>query len=226
MLDSFLRRAISTAWLVAAAIAVLCGAAASAQQPGTPGKFDYWVESLSWSPGWCARHGGETASRLQCRGNTTYGLIVHGLWPQYEDGTWPATCRDSDRLPQQVVDKLLPDTPSDDLVRHEWSTHGTCTGLAPDEWVATVDKTFHKLRVPDELADPKTPPAPTAAELKAMLVKANPGLSPDGVALICGRDRQQIEEIRVCLNRDFGFRPCGAKVVDSCRGKLELQAAK
>ena len=222
---SFLRRAMCTAWLLAAATALLCSQAL-AQQPGTPGKFDYWVESLSWSPGWCARHGGDPASRLQCRGGTTYGLIVHGLWPQYEDGSWPATCRDSDRLPQQVVDKLLGDTPSDALVRHEWTAHGTCTGLAPDEWVATVDKVFHRLHVPDALADPKKPPSLTVNELKALLVKANPGLSPDGVTLICDRDRQQVSEVRIFLSRDFGFRACGAKVVDTCRGKLELQAAR
>src|SRR5665213_2575876 len=102
MLSSFVRRAISTAWLARAATALLFVLVVTpagsrpgwAQQPGEPGKFDYWVESLSWSPGWCARHGNDPASRLQCRGGKAYGLIVHGLWPQFEDGSWPQTCRD------------------------------------------------------------------------------------------------------------------------------------
>lgn len=205
---------------------MLAPLAAGAQQPGEPGRFDYWVESIAWSPAWCATHGDDPASRAQCKVAAPFGLILHGLWPQYNDGTWPYNCRGSGRLPQAIADKLTADTPSDDLVRHEWAAHGTCTGMTPADWAATEDRIYRQFRVPAPLADPRQPPKGLdVAGLKALIASANPGIRPDGVALICGRDRSTLSEIRVCLDKSFAGRACDAKEVDSCTGGLRLEAA-
>ena len=76
------------------AIAALIGLAtpgpASAQdrRQDTPGDFDYYVLSLSWSPSFCEEaeeRGNGRRSQAQC-GGRPFSFVVHGLWPQYEHG--------------------------------------------------------------------------------------------------------------------------------------------
>ena len=66
---------------------------AFAQDPrqNEPGKFDYYVLSLSWSPSFCEQAGERPSAQRQC-GERAYSFVVHGLWPQYEKG-FPEFCQ-------------------------------------------------------------------------------------------------------------------------------------
>ena len=58
-----------------------------------PGRFDFYVLALSWSPSYCAAVREKTPDRLpqpQC-GERPFSFVVHGLWPQYERG-FPSFC--------------------------------------------------------------------------------------------------------------------------------------
>ena len=60
-----------------------------------PGKFDFYVLALSWSPSFCEASRERNASRRpdpQCSGRP-YAFVVHGLWPQHERGLSPANCQ-------------------------------------------------------------------------------------------------------------------------------------
>ena len=75
-------------------IAVICwlvflGSSAGAQKRGEPGQFDFYLLNLSWSPEFCAIH--ETSP--QCAAHP--GFVVHGLWPQNNDGSYPALLQPS-----------------------------------------------------------------------------------------------------------------------------------
>ena len=61
---------------------------ASAQQYAKPGKFDFYLFTLSWSPQFCATTRRETAECQVHGGN----FVVHGLWPEFKNGSWPADC--------------------------------------------------------------------------------------------------------------------------------------
>src|SRR4029077_16012103 len=64
------------------------------QQQGEPGKFDFYVLALSWSPSFCEASRERPANRTpdqQC-GARPYSFVVHGLWPQYERG-FPSNCQ-------------------------------------------------------------------------------------------------------------------------------------
>ncbi|WP_333877764.1 hypothetical protein [Methylobacter sp.] len=54
---------------------------------GQPGKFDYYLLTLSWSPEHCAEVKND---KIQCDGTKPYGFVVHDLWPQY-DRDYPAS---------------------------------------------------------------------------------------------------------------------------------------
>src|SRR5450631_244794 len=92
---------------------------------GVPGEFDYYVLSLSWSPAFCLSSPGAA----ECNGPRRYGFIVHGLWPQNEEG-WPENCAVHDSVPDDVVRGIEDLMPARGLVYHEWSAHGSCSGLA------------------------------------------------------------------------------------------------
>ena len=49
---------------------------------GEPGRFDYYAVALSWSPAFCATHDDPN----QCASGRQAGFVLHGLWPQYEQG--------------------------------------------------------------------------------------------------------------------------------------------
>src|ERR1700742_1117182 len=69
---------------------------------GTPGQFDFYVFSLSWSPSFCESGGGRGNSDEQCNRGRPFAFVVHGLWPQYERG-FPENCEQ----PAPWVDQKL-----------------------------------------------------------------------------------------------------------------------
>jgi len=53
------------------------------------------------------------------------------------------------------------------------------------------------------------------ADIEAAFRAANPGLQPDMIAVGC--DRRRLREVRICLSRDFAFRPCPEVDRNACR---------
>lgn len=185
------------------------------EKGGTPGQFDYYVLSLSWSPTWCGGKAGKGDGE-QCGGQRRYGFVVHGLWPQYAKGGYPAQCTAPQPLPNQVVEDMLPVMPSRKLVQHQWSRHGTCDGAAPAEFFARTRQAFDKLRLPKPFQNPEAPQTMTVEQVEKLFIAANPGLERKGMALICRG--AQVSELRLCLDRDLNFRACGRDVRPRCKG--------
>ena len=114
-------------------IAALVLGRAIAQRGIEPGQFDYYVLVLGWTPSYCATEGTRRHDR-QCNAERTHAFTLHGLWPQNTHG-WPEDCRTPKRpwVPQSVIDDLRDVMPSKNLIIHEYRTHGTCSGLEPDQ---------------------------------------------------------------------------------------------
>jgi ribonuclease T2 len=107
---------------------LLSPGAANAEEPpkDTPGQFDFYVLSLSWSPSFCAAAAERSRSRAangQC-GVRPYSFVVHGLWPQYDKG-FPEYCQlPAPRLDHRIVTSMLDLMPARHLVFNEWDRHG------------------------------------------------------------------------------------------------------
>lgn len=204
-----------------AALVVLSAGAASAQKaaqapaPG-PENYDYYILSLSWAPAYCDRAGAK-ADPKECGKDSYPGFVLHGLWPQREQGGWPESCPNMAQIPPSVVDALLEVMPSADLVRHEWTKHGSCTGLTPDDYFAETRAAWERVRLPEALVDPNGPISVPADQVKQAVVQAGEvfELKPEDVAMIC--DGKGVTEIRLCMDKDLNFRACGKGVVDTCR---------
>ncbi|AKG23761.1 ribonuclease [Calothrix sp. 336/3] len=183
--------------------------AALAQRQGTPGKFDFYVLALSWSPDYCASKGG--SDRQQCGEGKKLGFVLHGLWPQYNRG-YPANCS-TQKLPPEVKKQFPNLFPSDKLYSHEWEKHGTCTGKTPAEYMALSKQYKEAVTIPAAYRKPVKPFRTTVADLKQEFAKANNGMSADSVAPSCSGSGRFLQEVLICFTKDGKLGVCSAEIL-------------
>jgi ribonuclease T2 len=218
-MPAFIRHAACAALAAMALIGSLFIAGpASAQHQGEPGKFDYYVLSLSWSPSFCAdtadRNPESAARNPQC-GARPYSFVVHGLWPQYEKG-YPEKCVvPPPRLNHNIMSSMLDLMPAERLIYHEWDTHGTCSGLSADAYFDTVRKARGLVKIPPKYLNVSAEMTVSPQEVEDAFIAANPSMKPDGISVTCGSKR--LGEIRICMTRDLQFRGCEEMERRACR---------
>jgi len=189
--------------------------------PPTPGVFDYYVMSLAWSPQYCA--GGSTgASDPQCGTSRHYGFVLHGLWPQYQHG-YPQSCSTTP-VGDAVVDGIVDIMPSPQLVRHEWSKHGTCSGLTPEAYFNTARTAYAGVKIPGTYTDLKTVLHASVPDIEQAFHGANPDLDASKMAVLCSG--KFLQEVRVCLDNDLHARDCGPDVRNGCKGTFTVRPMK
>ena len=202
-------------WLVSWLLAAL----PTASLADTAGDFDYYVLSLSWSPNWCALEGDARGSD-QCDDRHDHGWILHGLWPQYEDG-YPAFCQSAERPPTRGMTADMADIMGTaGLAWHQWKKHGTCSGLSPEKYYATARKAYAQIKRPDALRRLTRTYRIAPEAIEQSFLAANPGLSADQITITCKQGH--IQEARICLTRDLALRPCGPDVRWDCSADSAL----
>jgi len=217
-LHSFSRLVTLPLVLAAGLIALAGGAKAQDKRQNAPGEFDFYVLSLSWSPSFCEeaaeRGRGGGRSNIQCEGRP-YSFVVHGLWPQYENG-FPEYCqRPSPRLNRSIVSSMLDLMPAPGLIFNEWDKHGTCSGLTDRNYFETIRKARAAIKIPAEYLDLSETRTVAPGEVEEAFIRANPGLSNAAVSVTCNRTR--LSEVRICLSKDLQFRACEELERRSCR---------
>ena len=188
-------------------------ASPAAQEPDAPAaattaKFDFYLLTLSWSPEYCATH----PTAAECA--THPAFVLHGLWPENADGTYPENCSNAKgpANPGQYKD-IYPDQ---SLLAHEWKTHGTCSGLAPDAYFQAERRAFTAVKVPAQLASLKSTASLTPAAILADFTGANPADRTGDVVLACGNNR--LTAIEVCLTKSLVATSCQS--VKTCKANV------
>jgi ribonuclease T2 len=175
-----------------------------------PGAYDYYLMALSWSPTYCETHADDDE---QCA-HRGYGFVLHGLWPQYNNGGGPQRCASDAEVDRKTVDATLAFMPSRRLINHEWGAHGTCSGMTPAEYFATADRAFAAVQAPSELKAPKRDLTMTSDQLRGAFRRANPGLADNMMNLHCSKG--ELVEVRVCLDKNLSPRACGKRMRNAC----------
>jgi ribonuclease T2 len=219
--------AIASSFIFLFAIVALAQDRAQDRRQNEAGRFDFYVLALSWSPSYCAAARERAAGRAsdqQCAGRP-FSFVVHGLWPQYEQG-FPAFCQvPAPRLDRTIVGSMLDLMPSPRLIFHEWDRHGTCSGLSAHAYFETVRKARSVVKIPPDYLDLANPISVAPEEVAEAFVKINPGLSRAGLAVSC--DKTRLTEVRVCVAKDFSFRDCAEVARRSCaRDKIAMPAVR
>lgn len=177
------------------------------------GDFDYYVLALSWSPNWCAVEGDARGSE-QCDPSRDLGWVVHGLWPQYEDG-WPSYCRHNFRNPSRGLTDAQADIfGAGGAAWYQWKKHGTCAGLEPQDYFDTVRKAYGAVVRPPVLRKLEKSVRLPAKVIEEAFLQSNPTWQANMLTITCKSDR--IQEARLCLTRDLEPRKCGRDVSRDC----------
>ncbi len=181
-----------------------------APQRNVAGEFDYYVLAVSWSPSYCSEAGDNDEQQCNRGDGKRYSFVLHGLWPQYEKG-YPENCRTARRpyVPQPLIDSMLDIMPSNRLVINEYRKHGTCSGLNPESYYALSRKLFSSIRVPQRYQNPFESQYASPDELVSEFRRANPAISADAMAVVCGGAGSRLKEIRFCFSKDGQPRSCG-----------------
>ena len=187
---------------------------------GRVGDFDYYLVSLSWSPSYCVLHPDD---QRQC--GKGYGFVLHGLWPQKMAGGYPEDCESSETLTASVVQRALPFMPSEKLIRHEWTKHGTCSGLGAEAYFSLADRAFAAVRVPVKFQQPQAAVTVSADEVIQDFAAANPQFPPDTFTVQCSGN--ELQEVRMCMSTDGKAQACGRGVRSQCRdGQVQVPASR
>lgn len=167
--------------------------------------FDFYVLALSWSPSYCEAEG-EDANPQQCKAARPYAFVVHGLWPQFERG-YPEDCpTDTPSVPNELVRTLYDLMPAAGLIRHEWKSHGACSGLSQADYFSTLRTAREEVQVPAQFRRLEDYLTVRPAEVEKAFLGANASMPADGIAVTC--DKRYLREVRICLTKDLKFRSC------------------
>ena len=181
-----------------------------------PAAFDYYVLTLSWSPGFCDT-GGERRSPEQCDSGSNATFVTHGLWPNEANGGDP--CGDKlqqDYIPSNALGVGERVYPTRGLAIHEWRTHGVCTGLDAAHYFKAVQFARDEFTIPEQLRHPTSRFQTSPGEIEKAFIDANANLTADSMAVTCGHG--ELVDVRFCLTKNLGaFARCPKVVRRSCQ---------
>lgn len=157
--------------------------------------------ALSWSPEFCKPRKASGGDALQCSGsNGSFGLVVHGLWPE-SGSSWPQWCAAQAPLTPAEIRGALCMMPSERLVARSWAKHGSCMVKRPAQYLKVTRILWQSLRIPDYDRISREEPL-TAGRIRAAFADANPAIPAHAIGVKLNA-RGWLEEIRLCYAKTF-----------------------
>ena len=174
--------------------------------------------TLSWAPGFCDLGGKETSSP-ECAEGSGDGFVVHGLWPNNEYRPNPESCLGHDATPDDLDDEHGV-YPNDRLAAYEYRKHGTCTGLSPHDYFATVRSVRARLKIPEMFQAPSEQLQMAPEEIEQAFMTANANLHPDNMAISCSNG--ELVDVRFCLAKDLSsYAVCRKVARHTCQRAID-----
>lgn len=204
----YTKRLAITALLLMLTVTSATAKAKKKKPQTTTSRFDYYMLVLSYAPDFCAQPTGDKDPR-ECGTGRHVGFVVHGLWPQGETSRGPQRCGGSP-VSQAIIQKTLGYIPTESLIQHEWTNHGTCSGLSADDYFAALRKARDAVKIPDELSQATQKVQISPAQVESKMAAANPSYPAASFRTSCYRGGEvELQEVRICLSKDFTPRACG-----------------
>ncbi|KAI3418254.1 Ribonuclease T(2) [Psidium guajava] len=222
---SLLRRTV----LVAAIVAMMT--TGDADDGANQREFDYFKLAMQWPGTYCRRTRHCCSSNACCRGsNSPAEFTIHGLWPDYNDGSWPACCSRSRFNEKEIstlvdaMDKYWPSlscgSPSTchggkgSFWAHEWEKHGTCSSpVLRDEYnyFLTALNVYFKYNITKVLNDAGYLPSNTEKYPLGGIVSAIQNAFHVTPEIACSNGA--LGELYLCFYKDFQPRECAARSI-------------
>jgi ribonuclease T2 len=181
--------------------------------------FDYFLLTLSWAPEFCATNpNGRTSA--ECDPKKHMGLVVHGLWPQYDNGRWPQDCASTPPVASATVDHMMPIMPGTQLIQHEWAKHGTCSGLSTQDYFGEIEKLYNGLQVPDNFKKPSSSSEAVPADIEQKFAAAN---NAPKAAFRISCPQNDFSAVEICLAKNFQYQACPNTLKECRANKIEVR---
>lgn len=190
------------------ACVLLLNIGAHGQNKGAPGKFDFYVLDMPWGPEFC---GIKDVSK-DCKPQP--GFVLHGLWPQFNNDTWPVFCS-NERGPEDFRSNL-DITPDLQLLQHEWEKHGTCSAVGPQRFFEMEHKAFRTVRVPNEFRHVTADEFFTPEWILASFALENASFPPGSFSVSCKDDK--LTAVEACFSKDL--QPVSCQGIPSCKAQV------
>jgi ribonuclease T2 len=187
-----------------------------------PPPFDYYMLALSWAPAFCAQPGEAAKNPLEC--NTGHGFVIHGLWPEANQGRVPESCGPSKNVPRGLVNDMLKYMPSPSLIQYEWATHGTCTGLNQQEYFTRIMLARAAIQIPVQISSLAQTVRETPAEIESQFANANPAFPKDAFRVACRAE--ELTEVRACFDKNLKPRACTASAGECTSQSLTIRTPR
>uniref|UniRef100_A0A6N2MPZ5 Uncharacterized protein n=1 Tax=Salix viminalis TaxID=40686 RepID=A0A6N2MPZ5_SALVM len=178
-------------------------------------EFDYFALSLQWPGTYCRRTRHCCSKNACCRGaNAPTEFTIHGLWPDYNDGTWPSCCYRSDFKEKEIstlhdaLEKYWPSL-SCGSISNCYEKHGTCSSpVVHDEYsyFSTTLNVYFKYNVTKVLNEAGYVPSNSEKYPLGGIVSAIENAFHTTPQLVCSKGA--LEELRLCFYKDFKPRDC------------------
>jgi len=210
------RRSLTLGGVVVAVLVALAWQAGDFA-PARPARFDFYLLALTLEPAFC-ENGNQRLGQCRALDDAAFRrtpLVLHGLWPEVrQPGAWPRDC-EGPRLALEPATRAdlgrwMPGA-LEGLDRHEWRTHGTCSGLDDDTYFrAAIAETRRANEALGDAIRRHAGRGTTAGELRAAADRAAPGFGQHLVFMCrtlrsadpAKRRRPHLIEVRVCLDDD------------------------
>lgn len=169
-----------------------------------------YILSLSWSPEFCRTRKDSRRHARQCSGRGgSFGLIVHGLWPQGQR-SWPQWCAARSTRPTGAqLARQMCVQPSTSLAMRQWAKHGSCLVDRPDLYFRITRILHRSLDWPD-LDRLSREDGLTAGRIREAWIEANTNWRREMISVQLN-ERGWLEELRLCYGRDWLPTACKAR---------------
>ncbi|XP_024363792.2 ribonuclease 1 [Physcomitrium patens] len=162
---------------------------------------------------------------------------IHGLWPNRDDGTYPATCSNEAFDPSllaDVIDNLNKNwgtlacnskRGNEDFWEHEWSKHGTCSGFTQREYFQNSVDLYNDYDITGALRDAGIVPDDRFYSI-AEISKAFANLLGFAPEIECNTDpkgNRQLYQVYICVAKDGKtLVECPASIRKPCQGSVQF----
>lgn len=146
-------------------------------------------------------------TKFECSRSETFGLVVHGLWPQSSTAKsirgQPRNCFNDEQLSLNVIRRYYCLMPDEYLMQAEWEKHGSCFFGTAVEYFDRIETLFNRLTLPN-LRGMKSA---GRTAIRSEFLRLNPQL-PSSALQIFVNEQNELEEIRLCYDLQFRYRSC------------------
>lgn len=178
-----------------------------------------FVLAISWSPEFCKGREDDRRSATQCgdldnpagqKRIGDFGFILHGLWPEAQGSDYPRWCAPVKPLSPRIIADNLCVMPSAYLINRQWAKHGICLTRDPASFFRISRTMFNAVQYPDMDRLSRDDDL-TIGQFRTAFAKANIGVN-DNMVRIKTNQRGWLQEVRICLARNYKPRRCPAHI--------------